>query len=60
MALVGNLDRDILGIHRVFETFYAEGGMLRYIAQAIVKIDSEIGQKGHFWMEIDSFIYLHI
>ena len=36
---------------KVKEIKELRGGVLLYAAQAIPQIDTEIGQKGHLWME---------
>ena len=33
------------------EIMELRGGVLKYAAQAIPRIDAEIVKKGHFWME---------
>jgi len=38
-------------LSKVKEIKQLRGGALGYAAQAIAKIDAEIGQKGHLWME---------
>jgi hypothetical protein len=50
---VERIKNNIFSIHRWNFLFKVQeikqlcGGVLRYAAQAIVKIDAEIGQKGH-------------
>jgi hypothetical protein len=39
------------GIRKVKEIKGLRGGVRGYAAQAILQIDAEIAEKGHFWME---------
>ena len=41
-------------MRKVKEIKGLRGGVLKYAAQEILKIDTEIAQKGHVWMETAS------
>ena len=51
------LDTTVFPIHKwvifrkVKEIKELRGDVRRYVAQAILKIDAEIAEKGHLWME---------